>query len=118
VILRKTVGLALAAFLAALLLPLGSASVATLPACCRRGGKHHCAMLAAETADTSGFSLRELCPHHRLPVPVTASTAHATPIWKAGLQIVAVHTLPAARVYSEAQPSSAHTRGPPFLVNA
>jgi len=38
-------------------------SVPDLPACCRRGGKHHCAMGSMAGADQSqGPELREKCP--------------------------------------------------------
>ena len=41
---QRVVSVVLALFLLPLLLPLSNASDATLPACCRRDGKHHCAM--------------------------------------------------------------------------
>jgi hypothetical protein len=40
---------------------------ANLPACCRRDGKHHCAMTATETGESSQTQLKtqpEACPFH------------------------------------------------------
>jgi hypothetical protein len=45
-----------------------------LPACCRRNGKHHCAMAAADTGTASGSVVRTIlpkCPNY--------PTAHAAP---------------------------------------
>jgi hypothetical protein len=51
------------------LLPLCSgffgdnAAEASLPACCRKDGKHHCAMLAEQASDDKGMgAIREKCP--------------------------------------------------------
>jgi hypothetical protein len=46
-----------------LLVPAFAAGESTVPACCRRSGKHHCTTRAhANPAETSLVSLRDKCP--------------------------------------------------------
>ena len=69
--LRRTSAIMLLALISvSLLSPLfASGPQDNLPACCRRGGKHHCSMLSAEGRNTSGPSLRNSpCPQYPLHV--------------------------------------------------
>jgi hypothetical protein len=90
-----------------------------LPACCRRNGKHHCAMLQ-EQGPSSGPAFRMgRCPLFgsvsTLPVPVTRGTP------KLGQAISAIlFSHPATRPQTEALARisvdrSSQKRGPPFL---
>jgi hypothetical protein len=111
----------LAAFLlpmAAPLLALGQDPEANLPACCRRHGKHHCAMLIEmqKRADQASY-IGAICPHF----PQHALVATAAP------HLLAVHApqstaafaaalSPIARAETHrrlARERSRHKRGPP-----
>ena len=57
--------LALVAPLAAVCLPSSASQDPNLPACCRRDGKHHCAMMAGAMASSNEIQLKsspEPCP--------------------------------------------------------
>jgi hypothetical protein len=96
------------------LLPGGSD--AQLPACCRRNGKHHCAMMAAMAAPPSGttwFAAPDRCPlygaGHLFPAPIFALPhSPATPSLIASLLSPAPSS--PAILYRFSTPSS---RGPP-----
>jgi hypothetical protein len=63
---RKLANLLLFTFLAGFLLPLFAETQSTLPACCRRDGKHHCSMAADARAvapdGTTVASKAQTCP--------------------------------------------------------
>jgi hypothetical protein len=69
----------LAAFVLPVVAPalaLGQDPDASLPACCRRHGKHHCAMLAATLSRAhSGPQIGAVCPFYpqHLVAPVTGA---------------------------------------------
>ncbi|MFI5115749.1 MAG: hypothetical protein ACHP8B_03525 [Terriglobales bacterium] len=69
---RLAASLLLVLLLAGLALPLLLGRDSGVPACCRRSGKHHCAMLP----QGDGFrAVAANCPYRRF----TALTSHSTP---------------------------------------
>ena len=134
--LRRLLALVLLAVfalpLASPLLALGPGGDAGLPACCRREGKHHCAMTAAERSRLSAgksadpaFRTPEIrCPH----CPATLQTAsrqdlHALPAAERDLLPPGTHdhSLAQAVVWRRnARKRTRHNRGPPtnFLLLA
>jgi hypothetical protein len=91
-----------------------------LPACCRRSGKHHCAVPAATTADSSGPALGAgACPNYRL-----AKIGPAAPAPGVAQSAVTVYSKEAAHrdldTYSQPFNHSSYSRagqkrGPPVL---
>src|SRR5664280_3716685 len=70
---RLAASLLLVLLCAGLALPMLLARGDGVPACCRRNGKHHCAMLP----QGDGFRTSEAsCPYRRF----TALTSHSTPL--------------------------------------
>ena len=70
---RLAASLLLVLLLAELALPMLLARESGVPACCRRSGKHHCAMLP----QGDGFrTVTANCPYRRF----TALTSHSTPL--------------------------------------
>ena len=70
---RFAASLLLSLLCAGMTLPLLQAQGASVPACCRRNGKHHCAMLP------QGDGVRTVtvtCPYNRF----IALTSHSTPL--------------------------------------
>jgi hypothetical protein len=60
---RLTATLLLALFSISLMSAFGADPDAKLPACCRRNGKHHCAMAAGSSASPEpGFKANDKCP--------------------------------------------------------
>jgi len=97
-----------------------SAAEASLPACCRRGGKHHCEAYPQQSSEDRGFgSVREKCPYSPaaltivvLPsfAPTTASAIYAGVVRHAS---VAPQTDARRRIsYDRAR----QKRGPPSLL--
>ena len=72
-LMRRWVSIAvLMLLLSSAFAPLAQAWGASLPACCRVGGKHHC----TEMAGMDGFqSLPGKCPHHVSPAVTTELAA-------------------------------------------
>jgi hypothetical protein len=89
-----------------------------LPACCRRGGKHHCTMIAEMGNIPSRFHvLSEKCPYapfghapfvvsHAMAAPILALVAGNTP----GLQSVVGAAEAGYRISAD---RTRHKRGPP-----
>jgi len=81
-LLRKLIAITVLLFLA---LPaavsafaLTAKSEANLPACCRKGGKHHCAMMAAANEQASDGLHRVSAPVEKCPfAPQAAPVGHA-----------------------------------------
>jgi hypothetical protein len=105
-----------------LISPLFAADAAelSLPACCRRDGKHHCTMVRKNSNDGSGLqadAMRERCPC--VPVaPVTTRIEFFPGADRATLRAEAVSD-PAGAVQTEVRrcvlfDRSRQKRGPPF----
>ncbi len=97
-----------------------SEAEASLPACCRRGGKHHCEAFPQQSSDNKGFgSVGEKCPYSPaalaivvLPsfAPTTAAAIYAGVVQHAS---VAPQTDARRRIsYDRAR----QKRGPPSLL--
>lgn len=102
-------------------LPLFGASAveATLPACCRRNGKHHCMMYMAWSQDRAFRTIREKCPYSIAPpaVLVVRSFAPST----AASVFAGITRHPAAIPQVEAQlrvsfDRARQKRGPPSQI--
>jgi len=119
--MRRLLAVALLlAFTSPLVLPLFAATVdpeASLPACCRRHGHHHCAMMMAMLAAMNHptFSTPP-CPHY----PTAVSPVRTAPAYIAALPplSVAIHREPAPPTASPHRAKlyltpSRFTRGPP-----
>jgi hypothetical protein len=95
------------------------AAEARLPACCRRGGKHHCAMFSMGLQQGRSVSIiAEKCPY--APAALTAShlSVFAPPandaVFAGLISHPAVHAQTAAR-YRISFDRSRQKRGPPSL---
>jgi len=90
---------------------------ARLPACCRRNGAHHCAMMSRMEHDTSpGFSAPMTCPLY--PGVLATLTTPADAITASPLSLpflpARAHATSAGRTDAIENPIRAHTgRGPP-----
>lgn len=125
-LLLATVGLPLWAPLLALGQPPG----ASLPACCRRDGKHHCAMGMAAMGESASAAEqvpawkapRERCPF--CPGSVSAAYHHevgSTASTQPAFAYVAAHPLGPIQTESKRRVSrdrSRQKRGPPFSLLA
>jgi len=97
-----------------------------LPACCRRGGAHHCSQMSGAMADAqpSGLALDALrikCPFFPNGGAVVPETAPALPAASqtSGLPIVCqIADQPRTEAgYRSSLPSSHQKRGPPSLLS-
>jgi hypothetical protein len=93
---------------------------ANLPACCRRGGMHHCAMMMALMAREKGPSVYAVCPHFpqsATPAPTTATfgliVPPATHTVAQRIAIIAPQQAETARLIARHRAN--HKRGPPTL---
>lgn len=119
---RALASFLLAVFSFPLIVPamLGDAE-SNLPECCRRGGKHHCAMMMDE-APVTGLSFRSA--HARCPLypGITATRAgeyvavlnRSGVIFGARVSHPAIH-LPTQAIYSGSFSRTRQKRGPPIL---
>jgi hypothetical protein len=98
-------------------------TASVLPPCCRRDGKHHCAMMMAAAAQdlSPAPTLRAAyseCPYH----PAAIISGHAIVLYPAFARTAAtpfearavLHPQPASRLLLSDQ-RSRHKRGPPSL---
>lgn len=94
----------------------------SLPACCRRAGKHHCAM-ASMSGESSGPALQSggQCPYFPHSVVTTISPAHAAAIASratfapAARHAAMWHAAPVGVIFS---PGRSHQkRGPPSFLS-
>jgi hypothetical protein len=108
------------------LLPLVSAmfgasdAEAGLPACCRRDGKHHCAMLAAPSSPDKGVgAIRGKCPYSPAALTVVILPSFAPSTAAAIFAGVVQHTSVAPQTDARGRVSydrSRQKRGPPSLL--
>ncbi len=100
------------------LFALASTSDANLPACCRRNGTHHCAMMMEQTAsnDPSFASVPEKCPFYPRPATLVR-IAHAqaqAEAYNTTASVAVTQITPPAETRSKAVfPSPYQKRGPP-----
>jgi hypothetical protein len=121
--MRRTLALLLlAVFGFPLLAPAVFAEAAlNLPECCRRGGKHHCAMMTDETpADGVSFrTIQPRCPFYPA-TPIMPAVGYVA-VLKSSRAILAavaghpVHVQTEAR-YRISHSRSSQKRGPPVLT--
>jgi hypothetical protein len=96
-------------------------SQSTLPACCRRDGKHHCAMMAIAEAGQEAPSLRApspQCPYRSLLGAPMGRSIAGPPIRFAFLTETVSHSDRIVQVHVSARVSEARShlkRGPPAL---
>jgi hypothetical protein len=94
--------------------PLAQATVSSLPACCRTGGKHHCEMSMVASGFLGFKSAPQSCPyriHAAVTSPLVALTTtshHATAFVDASNTSQAIVVTPCTNFSDDA-----HKRGPP-----
>lgn len=105
-------------------LAMGSTDEASVPACCRRHGQHHCFMSAAEraTLQALGVAAPELrapapkCPYRQSVVRPLVQERFAVPVSKAVFAGLASHPTGVAQTQSKWRASrerARQKRGPP-----
>lgn len=95
----------------------------SLPACCRRGGKHHCMITRASREDAAGAGLMLQAPLKKCPYyPVSPSVFHQSQFGIAPSQIIFAELLSHPAVHAQLQSKqrisrsrSRQKRGPPSL---
>lgn len=92
-----------------------------LPACCRRGGKHHCAMnMEVGSIPSSAHVVSEKCPYSPF-APTHLLLPHSCAL-AAGVDLAGLAFGPAARIrsaeagYRISGDRTRHKRGPPRLL--
>ena len=122
VLVRKLLSmLLLAVFFAPFATPLlafDGAQSTGLPACCRKGGKHHCMAMGTSMPDDTPHlnALRERCPYSPASVIAPYRDLHALATAKAVFAGVVSHSAVHAQTESMlriAQVRSRQKRGPP-----
>ncbi len=92
---------------------------ATLPACCRRNGKHHCMMFMTWSRARKVTAVGEKCPYDVAP-PAVMVLPHFTPSVPASI-FAGIHRHPSVVAQTEAQwrisfDRTRQKRGPPAQV--
>ena len=99
-------------------------SADNLPACCRRDGKHHCAMMMAAEPAASGHqfaSLPEKCPFRDSLMTASRTTvfvAAIAPAHYAGLVSHPAHHEQVLAVARASEMRSHQKRGPPVYLSS
>jgi hypothetical protein len=121
---RALASLLLAVFSFPLIAPAMFADAESqLPECCRRGGKHHCAMTMDEAAPASGVTFRSI--PQRCPLYCGALSApgdYVAVLKSSGAVFGALVSHPAIQLQVEAGyrisfSRSAQKRGPPVILS-
>ena len=99
----------------------GAASAeASLPACCRRGGRHQCSMVAESAMPSSGTTVRDKCPFTRESLAALLVVRSAISTARAVFAGIMQHASVAPQFEAQLRVSfdRAHQkRGPPTLVD-
>jgi hypothetical protein len=95
-----------------------------LPECCRRNGKHHCAMMMDEAASTTGVSFRSVQPRCPLypAAPAAPASDYVAVLKSSGAIFGAIVSHPSIQLRTEAGyrvyfSRSTHKRGPPVVLS-
>jgi hypothetical protein len=106
------------------LLSMGAAAETTLPACCRRDGKHHCmgnmAVAAAADGQTRVQAPREICPYQQRALVVAHQqlSVAAVPVETAAIRLRQPSTPAQAECLRRISfDRSRQKRGPPTLLS-
>jgi hypothetical protein len=96
-------------------------AAATLPACCRRDGKHHCMKLTSDASDGGSLAKRvqQRCPYFPNSAPATGGNCSTPPPSRS--LITSVFSHPTAKAQTDAHYRVSlirgwQKRGPPFLA--
>ncbi len=120
ILLLALFGLPLASSLFAM--TVGSATSASLPACCRRAGKHHCAMRVSGEAPAGTHSFRapvERCPYAPRGVILAHRDFSSVATAQMSLHALTEHAMGIAQTecrWRLARDRSRQKRGPPELA--
>lgn len=112
---RGLSSLVVVAMLLMVVAPLLALSPRTLPACCRAGGKHHCAMMNMMALGEGFRAQTPPCPYRSHAAVAPAHSA--VQVSRLALAITASCSelyVPAARIVVVASSYSVPKRGPPF----
>jgi hypothetical protein len=122
---RASATLLLTLFSVSLMAPFLSADPESkLPPCCRKNGKHHCAMMrdAAPPSAGAGLTGNSSCPFYRgssaIPIAGTANLITSFPVFYATVRTHSVPLAQTASLYRISYSRAANKRGPPsFLLS-
>jgi hypothetical protein len=96
----------------------GASAEASIPACCRRGGRHQCSMGEGQSPDSRERVLREKCPYSctsvAVIVPASFTPAAAAAIYAGVLRHPSVSPQTDAR-HRISYDRARQKRGPPSL---
>lgn len=90
----------------------------TVPACCRRDGKHHCNANMGASGESSGLpgfkSAVETCPYRHHPALTSEQSALTATPHQIGIFVFCSEALqPTESNFYSNRPNDAHKRGPP-----
>lgn len=100
---------------------LESAAEASLPACCRRGGQHHCDVMGDDSSNDKGsVAIREKCPYSPAALSAVVLPSFAPPAAAAIFAGVMRHTAVSPQTDALRRISfdrARQKRGPPSLLS-
>lgn len=98
-------------------LALGQDTEASLPACCRRHGVHHCSMGNMQRPSSSAPAFSERCPYFPQPSnsvsQITTFALHSPPQLIAASRSSLIVHQPASLLHSSTHDFALYKRGPP-----